>query len=216
MTYYKGLNPDGSCYHGGHGAWPLPARNTDGSWTPGEWVEVEGKVEACVNGLHACRDRQVLEWLGPALFELEYDGEPVDAGNKVVGRKARLVRRFESWNERTARLFACDCAERALPAYERSYPEDARPRMAVETARRYADGHATADELAAASWDAGDAARVATGGAAWAAAWAAVRAASWCPTEVTVMDAVWAAVRDAELNWQYERLLHYLFEKETV
>lgn len=206
MTYYKGLNPDGSCYHGGHGAWPLPTKNTDGSWTPSEWVEVEGKVKACVNGLHACRDKQVLEWLGPALFALEYDGEPVDTGNKVVGRKARL--------------FACDCAERALPAYERDYPEDVRPRMAVETSRRYADGHATAGELAAVWYAAGDAARAATGGtswaAAWAAAWAAVRAASRCPTEVTVMNAAWAAVMDTELNWQYERLMHYLFEKEAV
>jgi hypothetical protein len=165
-VYYKVLNADGTCYHGGSGAWPLPTKNADGTWTPGAWVEVEGNIEACSNGLHACRDEQVLDWFGPAMFELEYDGEPTDAGNKVVGRRARLLRRFETWNERTARLFACDCAERVLPIYERDYPNEGRPRMAIEMARRFAKGNATRKELAAARDAAWDAAR----DAAWYAA----------------------------------------------
>jgi hypothetical protein len=190
----------------------LPTRNTDGSWTPGEWVEVEGEVKACVNGLHACRDKQVLEWLGPALFELEYDGEPVDAGDKVVGRKARLLRRFESWNEHNARLFAVDCAERVLPLYEAAYPNDTRPRVAIDTARRCANGEATLQELAAAR----DAASAAASAAAWDAASAAASAAARAAARDAAWDAAKAAAWRAELNWQYERLLHYLVEKETA
>jgi len=72
-----------------------------------------------------------------------------------------------------ARLFACDCAERVLPLYEAKYPEDNHARSSIECARLFANGEATADELAAA----GDAVGDAVGAAAWAAARAAAR--SW-------------------------------------
>lgn len=44
----------------------------------------------------------------------------------------------------------CDCAETALPIWEKKYPNDKRPRNAIETARKFADGKATAKELDAA------------------------------------------------------------------
>src|SRR3990167_5518641 len=80
--------------------------------------------------------------------------------------------------DREIRLFACDCAERVLPLYELRYPDDKRPRLAIEIARKFASGQATREELAAAgaaAWDA----RVAAWAAAWdaRAAWAAGAAA---------------------------------------
>jgi hypothetical protein len=74
-------------------------------------------------------------------------------------------------DETKLRLFACDCAEQSLPIFERDYPNDPRPRQAIEVARRYANGQATDEERAAAR----DAARA----AAWAAARDAARAAAW-------------------------------------
>ena len=59
--------------------------------------------------------------------------------------------------DREIRLFACDCAERVLPLYEKQYPNDKRPRRAIEMARKFANRQATQDELAAA-WDAAGAA----------------------------------------------------------
>ena len=148
---FKVLNEDGTPYWGGNGRWPLPTKNEDGTWTPGEWMPaIQGKLEPCRNGYHGCEDVQVLQWLGPALFELEIRGERLDAGDKCVVREARLLRRFENWNARTIRLFACDCAERALPLFEREYPNDDRPRKAIATARRYAEGKATNEDLDAA------------------------------------------------------------------
>ncbi len=55
--------------------------------------------------------------------------------------------------DKLARLFACDCAERVLPIFENKYPEDKRPRQAVEVARRFASGQAT-DSDRAAAWTA--------------------------------------------------------------
>lgn len=48
---------------------------------------------------------------------------------------------------RKARLFACDCAERVLPLFEKEYPTDKYPRKAMEAARLFADGKATEEEL---------------------------------------------------------------------
>lgn len=44
-------------------------------------------------------------------------------------------------------LAACDCAELALPIFEKKYPEDKRPRKAIETARLWAQGKATIEEV---------------------------------------------------------------------
>ena len=70
--------------------------------------------------------------------------------------------------DKLVRLLACDCAERVLPIFERTYPQDARPRQAIETARLFAAGLATKEQVASAAAWAGEAAE-----AAWAAAGAA-------------------------------------------
>mgnify|MGYP001597171842 CR=1 FL=1 len=109
-------------------------------------------------------------------FLVQYRGPLVDHGDKVVAGTARLVRRL-AWDDRLARHFACDCAERVMRATGWA---DARSWDAVRVARRYANGHATEAELDAA-WAAARDAWAAAEGAAWAAgaaAWAAARAAA--------------------------------------
>jgi hypothetical protein len=99
--------------------------------------------------------------------------------------------------DKEIRLFAADCAEMVLPIYEKDYPYDKRPRLAIQAARDYSNGLITIKELDAAS-TASAAARAAASAAraasaAWAA-WAAARAA-WA-----AKDAAWAAARDAKLS----------------
>ena len=116
--------------------------------------------------------------------------------------------------DKLVRLFACDCAERALPIFEKASPNDTRPRDCIAVARRFANGEATDQERAAArdaawaaagdaAWDAaGAAARAAAWAAAWDAARAAARAAAW--------DAARAAAWAAEIQWQTTRLRELL------
>ena len=78
--------------------------------------------------------------------------------------------------DKEIRLFAADCAELVLPIYEKQYPNDDRPKKAIQAARDYANGLIGIEEL--------DAARAAAWAAAWAA-WDAARAAAWA--------AAWAA-----------------------
>jgi hypothetical protein len=193
MKYYKVLDKHGCSCHGGDAEWSLPTQNDDGTWTPGEWMpEIEGELKPCRNGYHVVTLEQLLDWLGERIFEVEPGDEIVHEDNKSVTRTCRLTRECTGWNERTARLFACDCAERVLPLYEAYYDDDS-PRKAIEVARRYADGKAAVEELTAAWEAAWEAALNASRDAGWAAAWAATedaaRAAAWA--------AAWAAARDA-------------------
>jgi hypothetical protein len=173
MTYYKVLDEDGRPCHGGVGTWPLPQ---DGE--PGEWLEVTGELVPCKNGAHLCREEDLIHWLGPTIYEAEHSGELVEHDNKVVVRKARLLRQIETWNERTARLFACDCAEHVLHLFEKQYPDDSRVRTAIEVARLYADGKATLDDLRAADSAAYSAAYSAADSAAYSAAYSAADSAA--------------------------------------
>jgi len=161
MTLYKVTGPNGESVHGGKGR-----------WTKGRWRSVRGPLVACENGLHLCTADQLINWLGPVIWEAEAEGETLDAGDKIVARKARVIRRLDTWNERTARLFAADCAEDVLPLFEKRYPHDTRPREAIAVARRYANGEATDEDRAAAG----------------VAAWAAAGAAAWTRYSARLMD----------------------------
>ena len=193
MTTYKFTGAGGVTHDGFR--WPLPT--ADG---PGEWVEIGKQARKALTThdlcttrvLHATDAAHLLDWLNVEMYEVEIDeGRGLIVGPDKIGfRRGRLVRRIEAWNERNARLFACDCAEDAL---QYAVP-DARETLecVIYVARCYADGEATLTKLAAARDAAGAAARAAARAAAgaaeaaaWDAAWDAARAAAW--------DAAWDA-----------------------
>ena len=158
---YKVLGTDREACHGGHGRWAQRKR----------WMPRIEHVEPCVSGYHLCRDeKQLLQWIGPAIWVAEYEGDVVDGGNKIVVSRARLIDRVDAWNEHSARLFACDCAERVVHLHF-----DPRMQAAIKAARLYANGQIGRDELNAAWNAAGAAARTAAGAAARTAARAAER-----------------------------------------
>src|SRR3990167_2098881 len=95
--------------------------------------------------------------------------------------------------ERFSRLLACDFAEHVLPIYEAKYPGDSRPRNAIETSRRYANGEAVAVELAGAREAAWEAARVAGDATTREAAWNAALAAWNAATREAANAAAWDA-----------------------
>ena len=144
MTLYKTLNTDGTPCHGGTGKWSLPRGKRPGAWMPEMW-----NIVLCERGYHILKPSMLLSWAGPALFEAELhpDATTMWDADKGVTSCCRLVRRVETWNDRTLRLFACDCAERALKLVQNPDPCSV---AAIEVARRFADGKAIEKELAAA------------------------------------------------------------------
>jgi len=185
-TLYKCLGPERTACNGGTCQW-LP---------PGEWMPpVQGPLVLCQNGYHLCEFKDILSWANAELWEAEGRGESIAEGDKIVFREARLVKRCEWWNERTARLFACDCAEHVLSFFEKAHPTDMCPRQCIEVTRRYANGEANGDELAAAGAAAWEAARAAM--AAWEAARAAGDAARDAGATAGHADFAWAAAWEA-------------------
>ncbi len=185
-TLYKILGKNGKPCNGGAGKWFLPKGNR-----PGKWMPAIGQLVPCSSGYHLCRQKDLIIWLGPTIWIAEAKGKQITCETKLVVQQARLIRQLKTWNERTARLFACDCAKHVLKYCERYCSTDKRPREAIEIARKFAKGEATGEELAAA----------------WAAAWDTAEAASaWD----TARGAAWAAARGAERKWQARKLMQYL------
>jgi hypothetical protein len=155
-------------------------------------------------------------------------GQVIHQADKSVAEQARLIRKVETWNDKTLRLYAADCAERVLGLYEKQYPKNDRPRKAIQAARDFANGLINKDAADAAA-DAANAAAYTAANAAYAAkaaAYAADAAADAANADAAdaASDAAYAAnaayaaayatgavAYAAEKTWQIERLKHYLF-----
>jgi hypothetical protein len=227
--YYKVTGKNGVACNGGNGEWHLPK---DGK--PGEWMPHIEDINPCVSGYHLCEVDDLIEWLNEETYEAEGRGESIRDTDKTVFQEARLLRKLETWNDKTARLFAADCAERVLQLFEKEFPDDDRPRKAIEAVRKYANGEISKDDLIAAR--AARAARAAAFAAeAAAATWAtwaaraarAARAAAFAAGAAAATWATWAAAAAgaaaaaaaaeaaaaagaAERKWQTKRLKEYL------
>ena len=224
---YKVTAPDGRPVNGGTGQYSLPV---DG--TPGEWMPPH-EVIPCKSGYHLVTIDQLINWIGETVWVAEGKGERVDHGDKIVFEQARLVR-LTAWNTTKARLFAADCAEHVLHLFERQFPNDNRPRKAIEAARAAA-ANASAYAYAAYAYAAANAANAANASAANASASAAAAAANASASAAYAANAsasaanayaaanaanasaanaadaaAAAAAASAERTWQNERLTYYL------
>jgi len=143
MKYYKLLTEDNFGPHSNFDYTPyLPIGDQPGEWLP----EIEGELEWCKRGYHACTREKIVYWLDANMYEVEYRTDPELYDDKVNGRQIRFVRRVDAWNARTARLFAVWCAREALKLVDNPDP---RSIVACDVAERYANGNATDEELAA-------------------------------------------------------------------
>ena len=112
---FKVLGENRTAFHGG-----------SGKWFARKWMPPIADIKPWVRGYHLCREKDLLGWLGPEIWEAEYRGERIDQADKIVVSEARLVRRLP-WDERTARLFAADCAEQVLHLIPGMLPGSSRP-----------------------------------------------------------------------------------------
>jgi hypothetical protein len=132
------------------------------------------------------------------------------------------MKKYSKQDQRSMAAWAADCAERVLPFFENAYPEDDRPRKAIEACRLWVDtGVFKMADIRGASLAAHAAARgVKENGAAFFSAHAAGQAvatahvpqhafggAYYALRAVVAADSAHAEVRAAEeRNWQSRRL----------
>ncbi len=90
-------------------AWPTPTADA-----PGEWVRVDGEIQLCLNGVHACATARLVEWLDDELWEIELDGPVLEADGALIAAAGRLIRRLEGWNDESARAFVGHCIDNTV------------------------------------------------------------------------------------------------------
>jgi hypothetical protein len=147
-------------------------------WKIGEWQHVDGEIKACENGLH-CSDTpaEAFSYVrGDVLAVVETKGESDQEADKSAWSDMRIAKAYK-WTVRDSRELAIYAAELVIDIYEKQYPNDKRPREAIEAAKKVLEkdtkkNRDAADAAADAAYAAADAAR-----AAYAAARAAADAA---------------------------------------
>jgi hypothetical protein len=132
-------------------------------------------------------------------------------------------------DHKTAALWAIDCAERVLPYFEEKYPQDHRPRHAIETLKTWIDTgvfkmavirKASLDSHAAAREVGEDSpARSAARAAGQAVATAHVLRHAYGPA-MYAQQAIYRSINSmdaaiSERNWQYQHLLHLRDHQES-
>ena len=173
----------------------------------GEWTERVTGVRLCERGYHTLSLAGLMQYaqVGDSIVRCKRRGIGEFDCDKATNERVMPVEVVGIVTERALRLTAADCAESVLHIYAAQYPDDPTLEVVIHTARAFAHGGATRDEMAAAraaAWDAAgaaarDAADAAAGAAAWDAAGAAARDAADAAAWAAAWDAAWAAARDA-------------------
>ena len=141
------------------------------------------KLEMCSYGLHASANPlhalQYLDWEDPIICRVKLSGKMIVGNDKICAEKRTVL--WMAKCDRALHEFAVWCAEQCLSEFEKEYPEDKRPSLAIEAKKKWLKGLITDGEL--------DAARSAARSAAWSAAWSA----EWSAERSAAISAEWSA-----------------------
>jgi len=147
-------------------------------WEIGKKYSVKGKIECCCNGYHASdKPLDALSYVrGEVLAIVEGGGGCDKATDKSAWRAMQITKAYK-WKKADSVALAIYCAEKVVGFCEAKYPNDKRPRNAIDAAKKWLAEPTESNRAAADS--AADAAREAaySAGAARAAADAAYAAA---------------------------------------
>jgi len=159
-------------------------------WKIGKWNHVDGELVCCRNGLHC--SKKIYEAFtyvqGEVLAVVEVKGKHADESDKSAYSDMRIVKAYK-WTKKDSVALSIFTAELCLNEYEKLYPDDKRPREAIEAARAVLL-HDTAKTRSAASaaWSAAE--------SAWSAAESAARSAARSAAE-SAASAAWSAAEAA-------------------
>jgi len=185
---YKFLNGNES-KHGEH------------KWRLNKWYKIDGDLEICVNGFHCSKyiPDALCYVQGDTLAFVEVRGESIITDNKECWSEMRVIKRYK-WKKEHSIKLAIFSARLCLSAFEEVYPDDVRPRKAIEAAEICVE-NPTEGNL--------QAARSAAESAAWSAAESAESAAR--SAAMSARSAAWSAAESAAKQKMHEYVLS-LFE----
>ena len=190
----------------------LKSENGDTSWKLNEWQKYEGELDMCHAGFHCSKGKyQAFSYVqGEILAQVEVKGKSIKEKDKEVWSEMRVVKLWK-WQKKDSVALAIYSAELIIDNFEKVYPDDKRPREAIEAAKRYlkdpseknrsaaSAASAAASAAESAAWSVARSVASAAESAAWSvarsaasAAESAVWSAAW-----SVASAVWSAASAA-------------------
>src|SRR5690349_5970158 len=106
------------------------------AWKVGQWEKHDGVRRLCDAGLHATKDR--IDAMGfvncEVIAKVEVRGKSDIQDDKQVWEEMRIVEAYE-WTKEDSVKLAVYTAELVIDIYEKKYPNDKRPREAIEAAK---------------------------------------------------------------------------------
>jgi hypothetical protein len=171
------------------------------NWELDKWFTTKGKIKACENGFHAS-DRLVdaFQYISPEVIaKVEVKGDFKQENDKVCYQKMRIVKAY-IWTQMDSIALSIYCASLSLKVFEKLYPNDSRPRNAIDAATVVLSNPTDENKSAARS------AESAAESAAWSAARSAARSAAWSAESAawsaesaarSAESAAWSAARSA-------------------
>ena len=187
-------------------------------WKLGKWYKTKGGLSMCSNGFHASeRIIDSMQYVPmEILAKVEVRGEYLEQPGKQCWEEMRIVRAWK-WEKKDSVALAIYAAGLVLENFEKLYPDDKRPREAIQVARRWLKNPAK-NSLSA--WPAESAARSAAWSAAWSAESAARSAGSAAESAArsaaeSARSAAWSA-RSAAGSAAWSALLRSAAESEKI
>ncbi len=140
------------------------------TWKKGAWVHQDGTLSICHRGLHCSKDiNQAFGFVqGEILAQVEVKGQSIIEDNKECWSDMRIVKAWK-WEKKDSVSLAIYAAELVIDIYEKKYPNDDRPRRAIEAAKAYLKKPSQTADAAYAAADAAYAAADAAHATAYAA-----------------------------------------------
>src|SRR5579875_1559848 len=117
----------------------IRSESGDCIWHIGEWQSVrDNELIICENGFHCSRTcYQAFTYVqGEILAQVEVSGASIVNDDKEAWQKMRLVRVWR-WQKHDSVALSIFAAELVLENFEKMYPDDKRPRAAIDAARRW-------------------------------------------------------------------------------
>ena len=176
----------------------MKSANGNIDWEIGIWQTAKIPIEICENGFHASENVIDAMVYVPAeiIARVEVDGAHEEQEDKQCWERMRIIE-ARIWKKADSVALAIFAAELVLENFERVFPEDKRPRLAIEAAKEWMRNPAARS----AAWSA---ARSAAESAAWSAAWSARSAAESAAESAarsaaeSAESAAWSAAESAE------------------
>jgi len=163
-------------------------------WKIGTWYKTEC-TELCRGFNCSRRIIDAMQYVNmEILAEVEASGKTYYGDDKQTSEEMQIVKAWK-WEKKDSVALAIYSAELVIDNFEKEYPDDKRPRKAIEAARRWLKEPTQENESAS---------RFAES-AAWSAAWSAAGSAAGSAAESAARSAAESAARSEKILDKCER-----------